>query len=95
MRSVSSPRAVSMMIGTWERSRSAAGDVVAGAVGEHHVEEHEVGHLLPGPFDRLGDGAGHLRVEALAIEGFGQGDGDGLLVLDHQDGAPARHRGDG
>src|SRR3712207_7533191 len=47
---------------------------VAAAVGEHHVEEHEVGHLPVRLGERVGDSAGHARVEPLAIEGFREGD---------------------
>ena len=51
----------------------------------------ELAQALLDAFERLGDRAGHARVEALAVEGFGQWNGDGLLVLHHQDGAPTRH----
>ena len=87
MRSDSSPRAVSITIGTCERERSSRRDLVAGAVGEHQVEEHEVGLDLAGLLDRLGDGAGLLGVEALALERRGERLDDRALVLDEQDGA--------
>ena len=81
------------MIGTRELSRSRAADVVAGAVGEHHVEQHEVGAALR-QLERLRDRSGDLRVEALASEGLRERLGDRPLVLDHEDGAPAGHRSD-
>ena len=68
-----------------------AGDVVARPVGELHVEEDEVGHLARGLLDRVGDRSGHTRVEPLAVECLREGFGDRGLVLDHEDGAPARH----
>jgi hypothetical protein len=70
-----------------------AAHVVARTVREHHVEEDEVGGDAAGEVERLGDGARDLRVEALAGEGLCERDGDGLLVLHHQDGAPALHGG--
>ena len=81
MRSVSSPRAVSMMIGTVLSRPELAAHVVAGAVRQHHVEEHEVGHRPGGLLERTGHGAGDPRVEALAFECLGQGLGDRALVL--------------
>ena len=95
MRSVSSPRAVSMMIGTAEPAPQLAADVVAGAVGQHHVEQHEIGLDPPRELEGPGGGSGHLRVEALASEGFGQRLGDRLLVLDHEDRPSAGHRSEG
>ena len=68
-----------------------AGDVVARPVGEHHVEEDEVGHLARGLLDRVGHRSGHTRVEPLAVKCLREGFGDRGLVLDHEDGAPARH----
>src|SRR6266540_5312085 len=68
-----------------------ASHVVARAVGERHVEEDEVRQLVAGRLDRVRHGAGDARVEPLAAERLRKGLDDRGLVLDHQDGAPARH----
>ena len=46
---------------------------------------------LVGLLDRVGHGSGHTRVEPLAVKCLRKGFGDRGLVLDHEDGAPARH----
>ena len=62
-----------------------AGDLQAVEVGEHHVEDDEVGRVLLGrrqgqaAVDRLVD------VEALVAERGGDGVDDRGLVVDHQD----------
>jgi signal transduction histidine kinase len=59
--------------------------VAAVAVGQHDVEQDDVGL---DPVERLAralDGARHLRVEPVALEMLGERLGDGLLVLDDQD----------
>ena len=66
-----------------------AADVVAGAVGEHQVEEDEVGAHARGRVERVRGSAGDLEVEALAGEGLGERLRDGRLVLDEEDRSPA------
>src|SRR5215218_8797469 len=61
-----------------------AADVEAGAVGQHHVEEHEVG-VAARLLERLGDRAGDQRLEAFAAEHLREGLDDRGLVLDEKD----------
>ena len=49
------------MIGTCESLPQLAADVEAGAVRQHHVEQHEVG-VAPRLLERLGDGAARRSV---------------------------------
>src|SRR4051794_28308391 len=66
-----------------------AADVVARAVGEHEVEQDEVGADGRRLLESGGGGAGDLEMEALAREGLGEGLRDGRLVLDQEDRPPA------
>src|SRR3954454_12843327 len=66
-----------------------AADVVAGPVGEHEVEQDEVGADGRRLLESGGGGAGDLEMEALAREGLGEGLRDGRLVLDQEDRPPA------
>ena len=70
-----------------------AAHVVAGAVGQHHVQQHQVGRQVAGQRDALGRRARDRAVEALPLERLGERGGDRGLVLDHQDRAPSvRHQ---
>ncbi len=85
MRSVSSPRAVSMMTGTGQGLAQASAHLVAVHAGQHQVEHHEVGLLVEGEGEA--DGAVGLprRLEAVPLEVAHDDLGHGRVVLDHQD----------
>ena len=65
-----------------------AADVEARAVGEHHVEQHEV-RVAARLLERLGHRPGDQRVEALAAEDVCQRVADRDLVL-HEEDRPLR-----
>ncbi len=70
-----------------------AAHVDARDLGEHHVEQHEVGLHGVEHVERLGPVAGDLHAEALPLEPDGEGLDEGVLVLDDQDrGAGGGHR---
>jgi hypothetical protein len=61
--------------------------VEARAVRQHDVQQHEVGTLVGGDPQPVGDRAGDHGAKALVSQRLGQRGGDGLLVLDHEDDA--------
>ena len=93
MRSASSPRAVSMMIGTCECRRSSRQTSYPDPSGKHHVQEDEVGVDPPRELERLGHGARDLGVEALPTERLRERLGDRGLILDEENGAFPLHVG--
>ena len=71
MRSVSSPRAVSMMIGTWRRRSLAAqapADLDPGYAFDHPVEDDEIGRSLLREKKRLFPVRGADDLIAFALE---------------------------
>ena len=90
--SISAPLAVTMMIGTFERRPELAAHVDARHLGQHDVEQHEVGLDGVEDVERLGAVAGHLHAEALSLQPDGEGLDEGVLVLDDEDGWWAGHR---
>ena len=74
------------MIGTFDLRPQLAADVDARHLGQHHVEQHEVGADGVEQVEGLGAVAGDLHPEALAGEADGQGVDEAVLVLDDEDG---------
>ena len=60
-------------------------DREAVAVGEHDVEDHEVGAECRRRLQGVGAGAGHLDVEAFVAQGGRDEVGDVRLVVDDED----------
>ncbi len=83
--SISAPLAVTMMIGTVERARIDAADVDPRHLGQHQVEQDEVGRHLVEELQRLLPVAGHGHLESLVAEADDQRVDEGLLVLGQQD----------
>ena len=81
MRSISSPRAVSKMMGRSDSSGSP-GKIASVPVGEHDIEQHDVGLGRARSRRRFLDGAGDLGLETLAREVGGQRLRDRGLVFD-------------
>ena len=73
------------MIGTGLRRAHLLADLDARLVGQHHVEQDEVGVDPVEEAQRLVPVAGALDGEALAGQPRGQGLAVALLVVDHQD----------
>ena len=65
--------------------------LVAVHVGQHQVEQHRVGPLVPGNLHALLAGRGREHPEALELERVVQPEHDVRLVLDDQDGLPELH----
>ncbi len=63
-----------------------AADVDAVHLGQHHVQQHEVGAGGVEDVQSLGAVARHLDEEALALQTDDEGFDEGLLVLDDEDG---------
>ena len=83
--SISAPLAVTMMIGTLRPGAELAAHVDARHLGQHDVEQHEVGAHGVEEVERLGAVAGDLHAEALALQPDGEGLDEGVLVLDDED----------
>ena len=86
--STSESRAVTMMIGTGLRLRICWQISMPGLVGQHDVEQHEVGVDAMEETERLVSVAGRLDREALAGQSRGQRLPVGLLVVDDEDERP-------
>ena len=82
--STSESRAVTMMIGTGLRLAHLLADLDPGLVGEHDVEQDEVGVHPVEEAQRLVAVAGRLDREALAGQPRGQRLAVGLLVVDDE-----------
>ena len=82
--SISPSLAVSMMIGTLLRLRSARQTSVPDRPGQHQVEQDDVGAAAVELGQRVRAGAGDDGLEALPAQHVGQRVGEGLLVLHHQ-----------
>ncbi len=95
MRSVSSPRAVSMMMGTlrvsW-RAAQAAADLDAGKLRQHPVEHHDIGPFLGGDQQRLLAVARFEHAIAFALQIVAQQRDQRGFVFDNQDCRLERHR---
>ena len=85
MRSSSWPRAVSISTGTSERGADPAADLEAVAVGQHHVEEHRVETLLPGPRRPSAAVPAALTSKPKRPQVVGHEQRQRRVVLDHQD----------
>ena len=79
------------MIGTRDRVRNLPADVDARQLGQHHVEQHQIGPHRVEDVHRLDPVAGHLDQEALAFQPDDQGLDEGLLVLDDEHGGRISH----
>ena len=84
-----------------EEDREAAADAVAShalehleaaQVGEHDVEDHQVGPELGHGLERVAAHVRHLDLHALVAQGHGQEVGDARLVVDDQDARGLGHR---
>jgi hypothetical protein len=85
MRSTSSPRADSMMIGTLTSARRSLGDVESGLARQHDVEDHEVGvDLLEHELGAVSVAGGVDLVARLGQRVVYDFE-DRLLVIDDQD----------
>ncbi len=87
MRSLSSPRAVSMRIGDVARIRlgaQAPAQLDARHAGQHPVEHDEVGALLLEEDERFLAGLGMRDAEALGLEIVAQHLGERRFVLDDE-----------
>ena len=85
MRSVSSPRAVSIRIGHVGAGADAAADLEPVHVRQHHVEQHGLEAAAaeePQPALRVG---GDRDLEARGRQVLGHHRGQAAVVLDHQD----------
>ena len=57
-------------------------------VGQHHVQQDKIGRARPEALEPRCCGVGDEHIESLLPQGRGKRFGDGLLVLDEQNGPP-------